>query len=105
MLERDLRRIDIDTNKYMIEMHHKQLDRTGSVSLPSTPIEHFSAKFHRSTMLTQVGKNRSENDGDLDDENDDGDEGEDHFPFNSSVDYMNATSEAMPDKSTSQSKR
>ncbi|UJR25733.1 hypothetical protein I4U23_007084 [Adineta vaga] len=105
ILERDLRRIDNDTNKHIIEIQNKKLDRTESISLPSTPIEHLSSKYHRSLFLTPPNKTHSDDDDDDDDLDDDDDDDDDdgiddrNFRYASSTDYMTATPDQMPDGS------
>lgn len=45
LLERDLRRLDIEPNQLSIEINHKKLGRTESISLPTTPVEQISSTF------------------------------------------------------------
>lgn len=46
ILERDLCRLDIESDKFSIEMHHKKLASTESISLPTTPVEQISSSFN-----------------------------------------------------------
>jgi hypothetical protein len=99
ILERDRRRLDIDSNKHIIELNNKKLGPTESISLPSTPIEHLSSKCDRKynpLLLAQANNNQSD---------DDEDNEVQRFRFTSSTDYMLATSEQMTDESISNSKR
>jgi hypothetical protein len=89
-LERDLRRLDIDPNKSTIKLTCKKLDRTESISLPTTPIEQISSSFnHQCHPLLLLQTNKDEK----------------HIRLTSSTDYMLATSEQLIDESMSNSKR
>jgi len=89
-LERDLCRLDLNTTKYSIELNNKKLDRTESISLPTTPIEQISSSFnHQCHPLLLLQTNKDDK----------------HFRLTSSTDYMLATSEQLTDESMSNSKR
>ena len=82
-LESDLRQLDIDSNRRTIQTKHKKLDRTESISLPTTPTEQLSPSYeHKYSRLITL-KNGINN------SNDD----EPSFIFPSSADYMNAIPE------------
>ena len=112
ILERDLRRIDVDTNKRVIHIQNKKLDRTESISLPATPTEHLSSKFHHSMLLGQPATTHSDDDDD-DDLDDDGDDDDDdardddgrQYHRTSSTDYMTAVTDPILDESQPDSKR
>ena len=99
-LERDLRRLDIDSNQHILSQNNKLLDRTESISLPTTPIEQRSSPFHQKrhgTLLEQVD----------DDNEDDGDQS---MGLTSRTDYMvepynQDIPELRPDEVMSNSKR
>lgn len=100
ILERDLRRLDIDSDKHNIEKHHKKLVRTESISLPTTPIEHLSTQFKHTCpplLLSQINKSQSD---DYDDDDD-----VQHFHFTSPTDYMITKSEQITDEVIYTSKR
>ncbi|CAF1401435.1 unnamed protein product [Adineta ricciae] len=83
ILESDLRQLDIDSNRRTIQTKHKKLDRTESISLPTTPVEQLSPSYeHKYSRLITL-KNGINN------SNDD----EPSFIFPSSADYMNAIPE------------
>jgi len=85
ILERDLCRLDLNSNKYPpIELSNKKLDRTESISLPTTPIEQISSPFNH-----QCHPNNDEK----------------HFRLTASTDYIIAPSEHLTDESISNSKR
>ncbi|CAF1186739.1 unnamed protein product [Adineta steineri] len=110
ILERDLRRLDINPTKYNLELYNKKLDRTPSISLPSTPIEHLSTKFHpryQPLSLTQTIKNDFDDDeDDNDDDNDDDDDDDElpHFRLPSPRDYVVNMPGQMTTESISNSK-
>jgi len=90
ILERDLRRLDLNTTTYSIELNNKKLDRTESISLPTTPIEQISSSFnHQCNPLLLLQTNKDDK----------------HIRLTSSTDYMLATSEQLTDESMSNSKR
>jgi len=90
ILERDLCRLDLNTTTYPIEINHKKLDRTESISLPTTPIEQISSSFnHQCHPLLLLQTNKDDK----------------HIRLTSSTDYMLATSEELTDESMSNSKR
>lgn len=98
ILERDLRRLDLKTPQYPIELNNKKLDHTESISLPTTPIEQISSTFnHQCHPLLLPRKNKTNN-------NNSNNENE-HFRLTSSTNYMLATSEQLTDESISNSKR
>jgi hypothetical protein len=99
ILERDLRQLDINSNKHIIEINNKKLDGTESISLPTTPLEHLSSNFNRKShplLLTQANTNQSD---------DDHDDDVQHFRFTSPTDYMLVTPEQITNESISNSKR
>jgi hypothetical protein len=51
-LERDLRRLDINSNQRILETNNRKLDRTASISLPTTPTEQISPSYEYSHLLT-----------------------------------------------------
>jgi hypothetical protein len=69
-LERDLRRLDINSNQRIIETKNRKLDRTQSISLPTTPTEQLSPscgyKYSRlSSLKNEIDNNyNDDNDGD-----------------------------------------
>ena len=98
LLERDLHRLDIDSNAHIIERNNRRLVRTESISLPTTPIEQISSTFnHQCHPLLLAQANKPNNTDDLNDKQ--------CFCSISSTDYMIATSEQITDNSMSNSKR
>ncbi|CAF3337328.1 unnamed protein product [Rotaria sp. Silwood1] len=96
LLERDLRRLDIDSNNHSIEINNKKLGRTESISLPTTPVEQISSTFnHKYHPLMPESLNN----------NDDDDENEQHYYFTSSTDCRIPTSEQRTNESISNSNR
>jgi hypothetical protein len=91
-LEHDLRRLDLDSNQRTTQLKHRKLDRTESISLPTTPTEQLSPsyehKYHRLMALK--------------DSMDTADEEQSSFSFPSPTDYMNAVSEPEHQSPTSQ---
>lgn len=97
-LERDLRRLDIETDQHILSQNYKPLIRTESISLPTTPIEQKSARFQPI---------RHDDDG-----NDDDDDGADDQSMSLSpqTDYMvelcnQDIQELLTDEAMSNSKR
>ncbi len=93
ILERELRRLDIDSDRYTLERNNKKLDRTESISLPTTPIEQISSLFnHTSHSLLALQTNDNNDDNNNNDEKD--------CSLTSSTDYMIDTSEQLTNQST-----
>jgi hypothetical protein len=86
ILERDLRRLDINLNTYPLDINNKKLDRTESISLPTTPIKQISS-FDHPLLFPTINNDETP------------------FRLTSSTDYMIATTEQLADKSMSNSKR
>jgi len=66
-LERDLRRLDIDSNQRIIEKKNRKLDRTESISLPTTPTEPISPSYEYKYNRLLSLKNQIDDDDDDDD--------------------------------------
>jgi hypothetical protein len=97
-LERDFPRLDLNFTQCKNENKNKKLDRTDSLSLPTTPIKQsptsYDHKYHQLLLL----------------KNDNDDDDEQRFSFKSPSDYMNAAPEQdipqqIPDESISNTKR
>jgi hypothetical protein len=68
-IERDLRRLDIDSsNQRIIETKSRKLDRTESISLPTTPTEPISPSYEYKYNRLLSLKNQIDDDDDDDDE-------------------------------------
>ncbi len=101
ILEHDLHRFDntTDSNKYTMELNNKKLDRTESISLPTTPSEPRSLSFnHKSHPLLLPETN-------IDDDDDDDDDDDERFRFISSTEYMISRFEQTSHESILHSKR
>ncbi|UJR23191.1 hypothetical protein I4U23_026210 [Adineta vaga] len=84
-LENDLRQLDIDdSNRRIIQTKHKKLDRTESISLPTTPTEQLSPSYEHKYRRLIALKNGINNSNDDD---------EPEFTYPSPNDYMNAFTE------------
>jgi hypothetical protein len=61
-LERDLRRLDIDTNQQRSSLKKNPLDRAESISLPTTPMEQMSSAIHQkhNRLVLEHVKNNNE---------------------------------------------
>jgi hypothetical protein len=93
LLERELCRLNIDSDRYKLEMNNKKLDRTESISLPTTPIEQISSSLnHTCHSLLALQTNDNNND-------------EKEFSLISSTDYMIVTSEQLTNQSITDSER
>ena len=68
ILDDDLRRLDIHSNERIIKPKPRKLDRTESVSLPTTPTEQISPAFEYKYPLLVALKNEINNDTVDDDE-------------------------------------
>jgi hypothetical protein len=89
-LERDLRRLDIDSNQRRIDTKNRKLDRTESISLPTTPTEQLSpACEYKYSRLLSLKNQINHNNNDDDDDDDDGPS----FSCELSPDYMTNLSE------------
>jgi hypothetical protein len=104
ILERDLRRLDIDSTQRIIEPKIKKLDRTESISLPTTPTEQISSPYEHKypRLLALKNEINNSNDNDADDEQ--------SYSLKSPIDYMSNASEQdfsqqIIDESMSNSKR
>ena len=97
ILARDLRRLDIDSNQRRMPSKSHKLDRTESISLPTTPTEKISPTFEYKYPLLLSLKNQMNNEGD------DGQIGS----RRSTLDYITTTSEqdSIDDESMSISKK
>jgi hypothetical protein len=74
-LERDLRRLDIDSNQRIIEPKNRKINRTESISLPTTPTEQTPPSCeYKYTRLLSLKNQINDNDNDDDDDDDDDDE-------------------------------
>lgn len=112
-LERDLRRLDIDCDSYILAMNNKPLDRTESISLPATPIGQMSSTFHqkrRGLLIEHPRITDNNNNNDEDDEDDEDDEEQRSMPLTSPTDDTTTLSEQemqqlMRDEAMSNSKR
>jgi len=82
-LERNLRQLDIDSDRRTIQTKNKKLGRTESISLPTTPTEQISPSCEYKYPRLSALKNEINNDYDDDPS----------FSFQSSTDYMNAVAE------------
>jgi len=104
-LERDIRQLDIHSNKHNTETKQKKLARKESISLPTTPVEQISSKHNHkchALLLEQAANNILA----IDDDDDDNDDDKLSYHFTSPTDYMIATSEQIPgDDSMKNSKR
>lgn len=67
-LGRDLRRLDHDSDQCRISSKPRKLDRTESISLPTTPTEQFSPTFEYKYPLLLSLKNAAINNNDLDED-------------------------------------
>ncbi|CAF3189583.1 unnamed protein product [Rotaria socialis] len=105
ILERDLRRLDIESDQFSIEMKNKKLARTESISLPTTPVEHMCSTFNqKSHNLTATSVINHEHDGYVNDDDDDDDNNDDaiqHFCFTSSKNSKLTSSEQITNESIS----
>ena len=75
-LGRDLRRLDLDSDQCRISDKARKLDRTESISLPTTPTEQFSPTFEYKyplllSLKTQINDDDNINNDDADDDEDD----------------------------------
>jgi hypothetical protein len=96
-LQRDLRRLDIDSNQRIIETKNRKLDRTESISLPTTPTEQISPSYEYKYPRLTTLKNQVNN-------NDDDDDDDDQcFTFKLPPDYI--ATEPERDESISSSKK
>ncbi|CAF0894464.1 unnamed protein product [Rotaria sordida] len=95
-LERNLRRLDIDTNNHSIEIHNKKLGRTESISLPTTPVEQISSTFNHICHPLMSGSLNN---------NEDNEDNEQDFHFISSKDFRINASEQIINESISNSSR
>jgi hypothetical protein len=84
-LERDLRRLDIDSDQRIIPTKTRKLDRSESISLPTTPTEQLSPSYpYKYPHLVALKKEIDNNNNDDDDDDDDD---EQSFSYKSSTDY------------------
>jgi hypothetical protein len=106
ILERESRRLYMDSDRYTTDKNttNKKLDRTESISLPSTPIEQISSPFnHTSRSLLALESN--DDDDDDDDNNNNNNNNNKGFSLLSSTDYMIATSEQLAHQSMTNPER
>jgi len=92
ILDRDLCRLDLNSNTYSLELNNKKLARAESISLPTTPIEQISSSFnHQCHPLLLFQTNNND---------------EKHIRLTSSTDNIIATTEELTNESMmSNSKR
>lgn len=85
-LEADLRQLDLDSSRRIIPSKNRKLDRTESISMPTTPTEQLSPSYKHPYHQLMALKNGTN---DIDDE-------QPAFSFPLPTDYMNAMPDADP---------